>query len=112
MSRQQGTLPKGSSEHAESEAEAVGPRIDPPRHTYNLRNRPRKNRAATEPKVVVPNATMPGTGEEADNPHVGGHGNDDSMSPSEVDDESGASGVERSGDLFGESEANSDASSE
>jgi len=112
MSRQQGTLPKGSSEHAEGEAEAVGPRIDPPRHTYNLRNRPRKDRAATEPKAVVPNATVPGAGEEADTHDVGGQGNDDSMSPSEADDESGVSGAERSGDLFRESDTNSDASSE
>ena len=60
----------------------------------------------------MPNATVPGAGEEADNHHVGGHGNDDSMSPSEVDDESGASGAERSGDLFRESDATSDVSSE
>ena len=112
MSRQKVTLPRGRADHTEGEAEVAGPRVAPPQHTYNLRNRPRKNQAATEPKVVVPNATMPGTGEEADNPHVGGHGNDDSMSPSEVDDESGASGAERSGDLFRESDANSDASSE
>ena len=112
MSRQKVTLPKGSSDRTEGEAEAAGPRIAPPQHTYNLRNRPRKNRAATEPKAVVPNATMPGAGEEADNRQVGGYGNDDSAPPSEVDDESGASGAERSGDLFGESDANSDASSE
>ena len=112
MSRQKATLPRGSSDRTEGEAEVAGPRIAPPQHTYNLRNRPRKNRAATETKVGVPNATVPGAGEEADKHHVGGHGNDDSMSPSEVDDESGASGAERSGDLFGESDANSDASSE
>ena len=43
---------------------------------------------------------------------VGEHGNDDSVPPSEVDDESGASGAERSGDLFDESEADSDVSSD
>ena len=112
MSRQKVTLPKDGADRIEGEAEAAGPRIAPPQHTYNLRNRPRKNRAAPESKVVVPNATVPGAGEEADNHHVDGHGNDDSMSPSEVDDGSGASGAERSGDLFRGSDANSDASSE
>ena len=112
MSRRKATLPKGRLDHAEFEVEDAGPRTAPPQHTYNLRNRPRKNRAAPESKVVVPNATVPGPGEEADSQHVGGHGNDDSVPPSEADDESGASGAERSGDLFGESDADSDASSE
>ena len=112
MSRQKVTLPKGSSDRTVGEAEAAGPRTAPPQHTYNLRNKPRKNWTATGPKVVVPNATMSGAGEEADNRRVGGHGNDDSVPPSEVDDESGASGAERSGDLFDESEADSDVSSD
>ena len=112
MSRQKATLPKGGLDHAEGEVEDAGLRTAPARHTYYLRNKPRKDCAATESKVVVPNATMHGAGEEADNRHVGGHGNDDSVPPSEADDESGASGAERSGDLFGESDVNSDASSE
>ena len=112
MSRRKATLPEGGSGPTEGEVVDAGLRTPPARHTYNLRNRPRQNRAAAEPKVVVPNATMPGAGEEADNCHVGGHGNDDSAPPSEADDESGTSGAERSGDLFGESDADSDASSD
>jgi hypothetical protein len=112
MSRRKATLSKGELGHTEGEAEDAGLRIAPVRHTYNLRNKQRKSWAATEPKVAAPNATMPGVGEEADNRHVGGHGNDDSVLPSEVDDESGASGAERSGDLFDESEADSDVSSD
>ena len=77
MSRQKAALPGGSSDRAEGEAEVAGPQIAPAHHTYNLRNRPRNDRAATEPKAVVPNATVPGAGEEADNHRVGGHGNDD-----------------------------------
>ena len=112
MSRRRVTPPEGGLDQAEGEVEDAGPRTAPARHTYNLRNRPRKNWAATEPKVVASSATMPGAGEEADNRHVGLHGNDDSVPPSEEDDESGASSAERSGDLFGESDANSNASSE
>jgi len=112
MSRRKATLSKGELGHTEGEAEDAGLRIAPVRHTYNLRNQQRKSWAATEPKVAAPNVTMPGVGEEADNRHVGGHGNDDSAPPSEVDDESGASGAERSGDLFDESEADSDVSSD
>ena len=111
MSRRRVALPKGGLDQAEGEVEDAGLWTAPARHTYNLRNRPRKNWAATEPKVAAPNATTPGVGDEADNRHVGGHGNDDSVPPSEADDESGASGAERSGDLFGESDADSDASS-
>ena len=112
MSRRKATLSKGELGHTEGEAEDAGLRIAPVRHTYNLRNKQRKSWAATEPKVAAPNATMPGVGEEADNRHVGGHGNDDSVLPSEAGVESKASGSERSGELFGESDADSDASSE
>ena len=112
MSRRKATLPKGGLGHAEGEAEDAGLQIAPARHTYNLRNKPRQSWAATKPKAAAPDATMPGAGEEADNRRVGGHGNDDLVPPSEVDDESGASGAERSGDLFDESEADSDVSSD
>ena len=112
MSRRKATLSKGELGHTEDGAEDVGLRTAPARHTYNLRNKQRRSWAATEPKVAAPNTTTSGAGGEVDNRHVGGHGNDDSAPPSEVDDESGASGAERSGDLFDESEADSDVSSD
>ena len=111
MSLEKGKLPRGRLDSTEGEVEDAGLRIIPARHTYNLRNKPRKGWAATEPKATVPSTTMPRAGEEIDCRRVGGRGGDHAAPPSEAGEGSEVSGAERSDDLFGGSDTDGDASS-
>ena len=103
MSRKKATLPPEREGSTEGDADAAEQTDVPARHSYNLRNIPRKNWAATEPKVAESRSAMPGVGVGTDSRSVGGHDEDNSAPPSEVGEESEASSAERSDDLFGES---------
>ena len=103
MSRKKATLPPEREGSTEGDADAAEQTNVPARHSYNLRNIPRKNWAATEPKVAESRSAMPGVGVGADSRSVGGHDEDNSAPPSEVGEESEASSAERSDDLFDES---------
>ena len=100
MSRQDTALPRGRNEDPEDETEVADQTTAPAHHSYNLRNKPRKNLAATEPKVTVPRTVVSGVNEEADHCHVGGHDGDASVPSSGAGEESEVSGVEHSVDLF------------